>query len=144
MPALITTVIGFILSCTLCFMLAVRGLRGPKASRTAACRRGDRLRHRLPDRRAGLLAVHQGAGHQPAGPHRHRLAVTGWLRHDGHLATFCWLLQGFATAGTPINLLWAFVGCAIGTAIGVLPGWGPAVTVAMLLPITRRWNPRPA
>ncbi|MBU4519403.1 MAG: tripartite tricarboxylate transporter permease, partial [Gammaproteobacteria bacterium] len=27
-------------------------------------------------------------------------------------------------------------GCALGTAIGVLPGLGPAVTVAMLLPIT--------
>lgn len=46
------------------------------------------------------------------------------------------LLGGFATAGTPINLLWAFAGCALGTAIGVLPGLGPAVTVAMLLPIT--------
>ncbi|MBL8334849.1 MAG: tripartite tricarboxylate transporter permease [Rubrivivax sp.] len=51
------------------------------------------------------------------------------------------LLQGFATAATPINLLWAFVGCAIGTAIGVLPGLGPAVTVAMLLPITSQVEP---
>jgi len=51
------------------------------------------------------------------------------------------LLQGFATAGTPINLLWAFVGCALGTAIGVLPGLGPAVTVAMLLPITSQVEP---
>ncbi len=32
------------------------------------------------------------------------------------------LMGGFATAGTPINLLWAFAGCALGTAIGVLPG----------------------
>jgi len=51
------------------------------------------------------------------------------------------LLSGFATAGTPINLLWAFVGCALGTAIGVLPGLGPAVTVAMLLPITAQVEP---
>ena len=51
------------------------------------------------------------------------------------------LLNGFATAGTPINLLWAFVGCALGTAIGVLPGLGPAVTVAMLLPITAQVEP---
>ncbi len=51
------------------------------------------------------------------------------------------LLQGFATAGTPINLMWAFIGCAIGTAIGVLPGLGPAVTVAMLLPITAQVEP---
>ncbi len=46
------------------------------------------------------------------------------------------LLQGFAAASTPVNLLWAFVGCALGTAVGVLPGIGPATAVAMLLPIT--------
>lgn len=51
------------------------------------------------------------------------------------------LLGGFATAATPINLLWAFLGCALGTAIGVLPGLGPAVTVAMLLPITAQVEP---
>ena len=51
------------------------------------------------------------------------------------------LLGGFATAASPINLLWAFVGCALGTAIGVLPGLGPAVTVAMLLPITTQVEP---
>jgi putative tricarboxylic transport membrane protein len=51
------------------------------------------------------------------------------------------LLGGFATAGTPINLLWALAGCALGTAIGVLPGLGPAVTVAMLLPITGQVEP---
>ena len=43
------------------------------------------------------------------------------------------LLQGFITAGTPVNLLWALAGCTIGTAIGVLPGIGPATAVAMLL-----------
>ncbi len=48
------------------------------------------------------------------------------------------LLQGFATAITPVNLLWALVGCALGTAVGVLPGIGPAVAVAMLLPITAK------
>ena len=48
------------------------------------------------------------------------------------------LLQGFITAGTPINLLWALLGCTIGTAVGVLPGIGPATAVAMLLPITTK------
>ena len=48
------------------------------------------------------------------------------------------LIQGFMTAGTPVNLLWAFVGCALGTAVGVLPGIGPATAVAMLLPITTK------
>lgn len=51
------------------------------------------------------------------------------------------LLGGFATAGTPINLLWALVGCTIGTAVGVLPGIGPATAVAMLLPITLKVDP---
>jgi putative tricarboxylic transport membrane protein len=48
------------------------------------------------------------------------------------------LMAGFATAITPVNLLWAFVGCVLGTAVGVLPGIGPAVAVAMLLPITAK------
>ncbi|MFZ2651156.1 MAG: tripartite tricarboxylate transporter permease [Burkholderiaceae bacterium] len=51
------------------------------------------------------------------------------------------LAGGFATAATPINLMWAFIGCTLGTAIGVLPGLGPAVTVAMLLPITAQVEP---
>ena len=51
------------------------------------------------------------------------------------------LLQGFATAATPINLLWALLGCTIGTAVGVLPGIGPATAVAMLLPITLKVDP---
>ncbi|MEQ1806218.1 MAG: tripartite tricarboxylate transporter permease [Burkholderiaceae bacterium] len=51
------------------------------------------------------------------------------------------LLQGFATASTPINLLWALLGCTLGTAIGVLPGIGPATAVAMLLPITLKVDP---
>jgi putative tricarboxylic transport membrane protein len=48
------------------------------------------------------------------------------------------LMQGFASAISPINLLWALVGCVLGTAVGVLPGIGPAVAVAMLLPITAK------
>lgn len=51
------------------------------------------------------------------------------------------LMQGFATALSPVNLLWALAGCILGTAIGVLPGLGPAVTVAMLLPITSQVEP---
>jgi putative tricarboxylic transport membrane protein len=51
------------------------------------------------------------------------------------------LLEGFATALTPINLLWALVGVTLGTAVGVLPGIGPALTVALLLPVTFRLDP---
>jgi len=46
------------------------------------------------------------------------------------------LLDGFATALTPLHLLLALVGVILGTAIGVLPGIGPAMTVALLLPVT--------
>src|SRR5687768_2739647 len=46
------------------------------------------------------------------------------------------LTLGFGVAFTPINLLYAFVGCVLGTLIGVLPGIGPVATIAMLLPAT--------
>src|SRR5918993_2672815 len=46
------------------------------------------------------------------------------------------LAVGLSTAMTPINLLYALLGCFLGTAIGVLPGLGPAATIAMLLPAT--------
>ena len=51
------------------------------------------------------------------------------------------LLSGFSVALTPINLLWGFVGVTLGTAVGVLPGVGPALTVAMLLPLTVKLDP---
>lgn len=51
------------------------------------------------------------------------------------------LLLGFSIAVTPVNLLYAFVGCVIGTLIGVLPGLGPVATIAMLLPITYGLEP---
>ncbi len=57
------------------------------------------------------------------------------------LETWNLLASGFATALQPINLMWAFIGCALGTAIGVLPGIGPALTVAMLLPVTAKVDP---
>jgi len=46
------------------------------------------------------------------------------------------LSLGLSVALTPINLLYAFVGCFLGTLIGVLPGIGPVATIAMLLPAT--------
>ncbi|GII92611.1 tripartite tricarboxylate transporter permease [Sinosporangium siamense] len=52
------------------------------------------------------------------------------------------LLEGFNTALTPMNLLYALVGVTLGTLVGVLPGIGPAMTVALLLPIT--FNAPPA
>jgi putative tricarboxylic transport membrane protein len=55
--------------------------------------------------------------------------------------TFAALLNGFSVALAPANLLWGFVGVTLGTFIGVLPGVGPALTVAMLLPLTTRLDP---
>ena len=46
------------------------------------------------------------------------------------------LALGFGVAFTVQNLLYAFVGCLLGTLIGVLPGIGPLATIAMLLPAT--------
>ena len=46
------------------------------------------------------------------------------------------LLNGFAVAAQPINLAYVFLGCLLGTVIGVLPGIGPAAAIALLLPIT--------
>src|ERR671927_1332988 len=55
--------------------------------------------------------------------------------------TFHSLLHGFSIAVTPLNLLWGFLGVVLGTFIGVLPGVGPALTVAMLLPLTVKLDP---
>ncbi|MGS5087172.1 tripartite tricarboxylate transporter permease [Hydrogenophaga sp. A37] len=46
------------------------------------------------------------------------------------------LSLGFSVAFTLQNLMYAFVGCLLGTLIGVLPGIGPVATIAMLLPAT--------
>ena len=54
------------------------------------------------------------------------------------------LLEGFATAATPANLVYALVGVLLGTAVGVLPGLGPAMTVALLLPVTYALEPTSA
>jgi TctA family transporter len=46
------------------------------------------------------------------------------------------LALGFGVAFTFQNLIYAFIGCLLGTLIGVLPGIGPVATIAMLLPAT--------
>ena len=46
------------------------------------------------------------------------------------------IVMGFGIALTWQNLGLCFLGCLIGTAIGVLPGIGPLTTMAMILPIT--------
>ncbi|QCB45577.1 tripartite tricarboxylate transporter permease [Hydrogenophaga sp. PAMC20947] len=51
------------------------------------------------------------------------------------------LSLGFGVAFTFQNLIYAFVGCLLGTLIGVLPGIGPLATIAMLLPATYGLEP---
>src|SRR6187401_73383 len=60
------------------------------------------------------------------------------------MENFNWLLQGFEQAATPTNLMYAVIGVLLGTAVGVLPGIGPAMTVALLLPITYNVSPSSA
>ena len=48
------------------------------------------------------------------------------------------LLQGFVTALSPVNFMFAFIGALLGTAVGVLPGLGPAATIALLLPVSHK------
>src|SRR5690606_5637849 len=124
----------------------------------AAARRRDRGR-RGPDQLArlgdhGRVPV-RGVGpdpRQPPAPARHRRGpgpVAGDLvrllrrprdldpgRRPGRGALMELLLDGFANALTPENLMYAVIGVLLGTAVGVLPGIGPAMTVALLLPIT--------
>src|SRR3990172_4806497 len=46
------------------------------------------------------------------------------------------LSLGFSVALSPPVLLYAFVGCVIGTLVGVLPGVGPLAGISLLLPAT--------
>jgi putative tricarboxylic transport membrane protein len=55
--------------------------------------------------------------------------------------TFEFLLHGLEVAMQPMNLLYALIGVTLGTAVGVLPGIGPALTVALLLPVTYKLDP---
>ncbi|WP_313815541.1 tripartite tricarboxylate transporter permease [Citricoccus sp.] len=54
------------------------------------------------------------------------------------------LMEGFGQALTPINLLWVFLGALLGTAVGVLPGLGSSMAVALLLPVTFSLDPTAA
>lgn len=51
------------------------------------------------------------------------------------------LIAGFSTAATPENLLFGIIGVVLGTAVGILPGLGPAVAISLLLPLTFGLDP---
>ena len=54
------------------------------------------------------------------------------------------LWGGLQAAATPENLLYAAIGVLLGTFVGVLPGIGPAMAVALLLPVTFGLEPTQA
>src|SRR5699024_10439329 len=54
------------------------------------------------------------------------------------------LMMGFGDAFSPMNLVYVFIGALLGTAVGVLPGMGSSMAVALLLPITFTLDPTAA
>ncbi len=48
---------------------------------------------------------------------------------------------GFGAALAPPNLLFGLIGVTLGTAVGVLPGIGPALAISMLMPLTFGMDP---
>src|SRR5690349_16660936 len=55
--------------------------------------------------------------------------------------TFQNLLLGFSVALHPSVLVYAFIGCVIGTLVGMMPGLGPLAGISLLLPATFGLNP---
>jgi len=54
------------------------------------------------------------------------------------------LAAGFTTVLSPINIYYCFIGVFIGTLVGVLPGIGATVSIAILTPITLGLGPTAA
>jgi putative tricarboxylic transport membrane protein len=54
------------------------------------------------------------------------------------------LLGGLGDALTLTNLMWVLIGCLLGTAVGVMPGLGSSMAVALLLPVTFALDPTAA
>ncbi len=74
-----------------------------------------------------LLAVRQGA--QGAARTRRALVLTVETVLDS-------LMLGFSVALRPDVLWFAFLGCVVGTLVGMLPGIGPLAGISILLPLT--------
>jgi putative tricarboxylic transport membrane protein len=60
------------------------------------------------------------------------------------MTLFANALSGFTVVFEPTNLLLCLVGVTVGMLIGVLPGLGPAATIAILLPATYGLDPASA
>lgn len=51
------------------------------------------------------------------------------------------ILLGFSVAITPINILYLLAGAVIGMIVGIIPGFGPAAGLSILLPLTFGMDP---
>ena len=61
----------------------------------------------------------------------------GFLARAGAVTMgFGALLGGLVNVFTPEHLLFALLGCVLGMLVGVLPGFGPAAAVSLLIPVT--------
>ncbi len=60
------------------------------------------------------------------------------------METWGFLIDGFAVASTPTNLLYCFIGVLWGTVVGILPGLGPMAGMTLLLPLTFKLQPASA
>lgn len=58
--------------------------------------------------------------------------------------TFDQLLYGFGVALSPENLAFVFLGCLIGTVIGMLPGLGPISAISLMIPVAFTLDPASA
>jgi putative tricarboxylic transport membrane protein len=54
------------------------------------------------------------------------------------------VIDGFGVVFQPANLLYCLLGVTLGMLVGILPGLGPAATIAVLLPITYNIEPTAA
>ena len=54
------------------------------------------------------------------------------------------MMQGFAVAFSPINVILLFIGAFIGMLVGIIPGFGASAAIAILLPMTLSLEPTSA
>jgi len=60
------------------------------------------------------------------------------------MESFTHVIEGFAVAAQPMNILFLFIGVVLGTIIGMLPGIGAAAGIGLLLPVTFGLDPIPS
>src|SRR5262245_48627391 len=65
-----------------------------------------------------------------------RRCRVGHSAFDVMESVFDSLALGFAVAFRPDVLFYAFLGCLVGTLVGMLPGIGPLAGISILLPVT--------